>query len=145
MPQLDFVNYPFISQLFWLFLSFLILYIFVAKLILPQIAKILSIRKAVIDDVLNEASKIRAEAEEFMNKGSDDLLQANEQAKKIIANAQEQIAEHSRLETIKLEEKLEAKIKKTEEELKQFKKENSKKIEKLSSEIYNNLVKKIVK
>ena len=52
MPQLDFEHYPFLSQFFWLFTSFIILYICAAKIILPRISKIMEVRDNTIKNAL---------------------------------------------------------------------------------------------
>jgi F-type H+-transporting ATPase subunit b len=58
MPQLDITNY--ISQIFWLGVCFLILYIFVSYIILPRIAAILQKRKNIINADLALASELDA-------------------------------------------------------------------------------------
>nr|NP_066328.1 ATP synthase F0 subunit 8 [Malawimonas jakobiformis]AAG13695.1 ATP synthase F0 subunit 8 [Malawimonas jakobiformis] len=47
MPQLD--NVTFLSQIFWCFITFSLLYFIVLKNILPNIAKVLKIRKKLFD------------------------------------------------------------------------------------------------
>jgi hypothetical protein len=47
MPQLD--NVTFLSQIFWCFITFSSLYFIVLKNILPNIAKVLKVRKKLFD------------------------------------------------------------------------------------------------
>ncbi|MBP6985801.1 MAG: hypothetical protein KBB83_04325 [Alphaproteobacteria bacterium] len=73
MPQLDFATYT--SQLFWLIVSFTILYCFTARVTMPRMAKILDARGARIDgnlrqaeEIQRESEKVRAAFEEMLNK-----------------------------------------------------------------------------
>jgi len=63
MPQLDFANYPFISQIFWLALSFFVLYIYSAKIILPRISKTIEMRDRTIKTALREAEDAKEQLE----------------------------------------------------------------------------------
>lgn len=73
MPQLDFATYT--SQLFWLIVSFTILYRFTSRVTMPRMAKILEARGARIDgnlrqaeEIQRESEKVRAAFEEMLNK-----------------------------------------------------------------------------
>ena len=63
MPQLN----PefFISQLFWLFITFSFLLIFLWRVSLPRINKVLEKRERKINDDIAEAKKNQVEAEEI--------------------------------------------------------------------------------
>ncbi len=60
MPQLDLAFFP--SQILWLIVSFMVLYLFSKHLILPKIENIISMRFLKINEDLKEASKLRDEA-----------------------------------------------------------------------------------
>lgn len=66
MPQLN----PefFISQLFWLVLTFSFLFIFLWRISLPRINTVLKKREGKINDDINAAKKLQAEAEEIQAK-----------------------------------------------------------------------------
>ena len=71
MPQL---NPEFwISQIFWLTLTFGILYIVLSKLILPKISANLELRKSQIQDNIEAAEKQRKESESKL-KEYDDII-----------------------------------------------------------------------
>ena len=62
MPQL---NPEFwISQIFWLIITFGVLYVILSKLILPKISKNLESRKSQISDNIEAADKQRKESED---------------------------------------------------------------------------------
>ena len=66
MPQLN----PefFISQLFWLILTFTFLFIFLWRISLPRISSVLEKRETKINDDVAVAKQLQAEAEEIQKK-----------------------------------------------------------------------------
>jgi F-type H+-transporting ATPase subunit b len=64
MPQLDFSTFP--SQLFWLTITFAVLYLLMAKLILPRIESVIGARQSRMDGDLERASRMQSEAEAVM-------------------------------------------------------------------------------
>ncbi|HEY2131733.1 MAG TPA: F0F1 ATP synthase subunit B' [Acetobacteraceae bacterium] len=63
MPQLDFSNPLTISQVVWLVLIFLTLYVLLAKWALPQVSEVLAARAATIERDLDAARDAKAEAD----------------------------------------------------------------------------------
>jgi F-type H+-transporting ATPase subunit b len=64
MPQLDLSTFP--SQVFWLFVTFTVLYALMAMLITPRIERIVTARQSRVDGALAQASRLQAEAEAIM-------------------------------------------------------------------------------
>jgi F-type H+-transporting ATPase subunit b len=60
MPQFD--TSTFISQLFWLLISFSLLYLLISKVCLPRLILIFSQRDAKISEALEKAHRARSEA-----------------------------------------------------------------------------------
>jgi F-type H+-transporting ATPase subunit b len=86
MPQLD--TSSFISQVFWLVISFGLLYLMISKLVYPPTKKILDLRKANIDRDLNTAELLNKEAL-FIKEQCELLLnQAKKEAKEILLDAE---------------------------------------------------------
>ncbi len=85
MPQLN----PefFISQLFWLVLTFSFLLLFLWRISLPRISLVLEKRDNKINNDLNSAKKMRTEAEEIQEKIENQLKEAKENTNKQIKNA----------------------------------------------------------
>jgi F-type H+-transporting ATPase subunit b len=61
MPQLDFSTFP--TQLFWLAVTFVTLYVLMKWLALPKVAAMIEARRKQLDDDLGRAERLRAEAE----------------------------------------------------------------------------------
>ena len=85
MPQLDIATYP--SQLIWLGLTFVALYVLMARFALPKIAEILEIRQKHVDNDLERAAQLNAEAEEALARFERRMAKAREEAREIVAKA----------------------------------------------------------
>ena len=60
LPQLDVQTYA--SQIFWLVVSFIVLYFLVAKVAMPRISEVLEERQERIEDDLDKAETLKKEA-----------------------------------------------------------------------------------
>ena len=81
MPQLDPTFFP--TQLFWLFVVFVLLFLVVWKLALPRIAGIRTARRSRIDTDLEKAKSLKKEAEEVLAAHEKSLAEATEKAQAI--------------------------------------------------------------
>ena len=60
VPQMDISKYP--SQIFWLIITFGILYIFMWKIAIPQLRTIVEERKDKVSTDLNDADQLQTQA-----------------------------------------------------------------------------------
>ena len=81
MPQLDPSLIP--TQLFWLFITFLALFLVAWKVALPRITEVLDARQTRIDGDLEKAEALKAEAEDVMAAYEKTLATASSQAQDI--------------------------------------------------------------
>ena len=93
LPQLDLATYP--SQVFWLVISFVVLYFLVAKLAMPRIAEVLEERQERIEDDLDKAETLKKEAYQVRIEYEKALSAAREKAQDATRHAQEEIAKQS--------------------------------------------------
>ena len=93
LPQLDLATYS--SQVFWLIISFVILYFLVAKLAMPRIAEVLEERQERIEDDLDKAETLKKEAYQVRIEYEKALSAAREKAQDATRHAQEEIAKRS--------------------------------------------------
>ena len=89
MPQL---NPEFwVSQIFWLIITFGILYIVLSKFILPKISSNLELRKSQIQENIETAEKQREISEVKLKEYDEIILKSKLEAKNIFKNAREKI------------------------------------------------------
>ena len=88
MPQLDFSTFP--SQAFWLVISFALMWLIMAKMIVPKITDILNQRQRKIDDYLT-AAEFKQTAEEALEKYERVLREANAEAAENLRKAGEEL------------------------------------------------------
>lgn len=141
MPQLDFANYPFISQLFWLSLSFFVLYIYSAKTILPRISKTIEMRESTIKSALKDAEKTKKQLEINENNNHRILTKARLQASELINEAQENIEKKSNLKRRKTDSIIAEKLNASSIQIAKLKDNSKKEIDILTQDIYENLLK----
>ena len=142
MPQL---NPEFwISQIFWLTLTFGIMYIVLSKLILPKISANLELRRSQIQENIEAADKQREESETKLKEYEEIILKSKLNAKKIFKETREKALKDINLKKDSLDDQINEEIKKAEAEINALKKNAPEKINKIaieaSSEILKNLI-----
>ena len=90
LPQLDTRTYP--SQIFWLIVSFALLYRLLKTKAIPRIADILETRQDRIGADLDRAARLRADAEAALKKHDSILAEAQARAQQRLREAQERVA-----------------------------------------------------
>ena len=142
MPQL---NPEFwVSQIFWLTLTFGILYVVLSKLILPKISANLELRKSQIQENIEAAEKQREDSETKL-KDYDDIISISKlKAKNIFKEAREKAIKDIYLKSETLSEQVDKEIKKVEQEIDILKKSAPEKINEIAIEISSELVKKLI-
>jgi F-type H+-transporting ATPase subunit b len=91
MPQLDASTFP--GQIFWLFLSFIILYLLMSRVALPRITQVLEERQKKIDDNLDMAENFKAEAGADSEAYEKALGLSRDQARALIQEAAQRASE----------------------------------------------------
>ena len=126
MPQLN----PefFISQLFWLVLTFTFLFIFLWRISLPRISSVLEKRETKINDDVAVAKQLQAEAEEIQKKIDNQLSQAKAETAVLIKSATSNFQEHKTKELQQLDDKIDKKLEKSATIIEKNKVESLKKI-----------------
>jgi F-type H+-transporting ATPase subunit b len=142
MPQL---NPEFwISQIFWLTLTFGTLYIILSKLILPKISANLELRKSQIQENIEAADKQRKTSENKLKEYEDIILKSKFEAKNIFKEAREKAIKDINSKREILDKQIGKEVTQAEEEIKILKNSAPEKIKKISIETSSELVKKLI-
>ena len=81
----------FASQIFWLFVTFVVLYLLMSRIALPRVAEILQERREKVSDDLAKAERLKSDAQEIYDAYEATLREAREQAQKVLREAREEI------------------------------------------------------
>ncbi len=142
MPQL---NPEFwISQIFWLTLTFGTLYIILSKLILPKISANLELRKSQIQENIEAAEKQRKESEIKLKEYDEIILKSRLKANDIFKDSREKVIKDINIKKEALDKQIDEEIKKVEKEINQLKETSPEKINKIAIEISSDILKKLI-
>ena len=142
MPQL---NPEFwVSQIFWLTLTFGILYLVLSKLILPKISSNLEYRKSLISDNIEAADKQRKDSEIKLKEYDEIISKSKNEAKNILNQAREKTLKNINVKKEILEKQINEEIKKAEEEINKLRLEAPTKINKIAIETSSELIHKLI-
>ena len=142
MPQL---NPEFwISQIFWLTLTFGILYIILSKLILPKISDNLESRKSQILENIEAAEKQRENSEEKLREYDEIVSKSKMEAKSIFNQARENVLKDIGAKKEVLDKQIEKEINKVEQEIKELQKSAADKINKIAIDTSSELIQKLI-
>jgi len=108
MPQLN----PefFVSQLFWLVVTFSFLLVFLWRISLPRIGNVLEKRERKINEDLTIAKELQTEAEKIQDHIEKQLKQARDDASEMIKSSSVSFQNKTNLELTKLDKELDSKI-----------------------------------
>ena len=142
MPQL---NPEFwISQIFWLTISFGILYILLSKLILPKISANLELRKSQIQENIEAAEKQRKNSEIKLKEYDEIILKSKLKAKNIFKDAREKVIKDINVKKEILDKQIDEEIKAAEQEIELLKRSSPKKINQIAIETSSELLKVLI-
>ena len=142
MPQL---NPEFwISQIFWLTLTFGTLYVVLSKLILPKISANLELRKSQIQENIEAAEKQRESSESKLKEYDKIILKSKLEAKNIFKDARDKVLKDINSKKEVLDKQIDEEIKKVEKEIELLKKGAPEKINKIAIDTSSELVRKLI-
>ena len=142
MPQLD-PEFWF-SQIFWLIITFGILYFVLSKLILPKISDNLETRKSQVLDNLELAEKQRNESEAKLKEFDNIILKSKIDAKNMFNESRKKLLDDISKKRQKLEEEIDKEIKIVEAEIEELKKTSPEKINKIAIETSSDLINQLI-
>ena len=142
MPQL---NPEFwVSQIFWLAITFGVLYVVLSKLILPKISTNLEIRKSQILENIEAAEKQREESELKIAEYEKIVQNSRSDAKNYLKQVKEKLIKSINLKKITVDKELNVEIQKAETEIQELKDRAPEKINKIAVETSADLLQQLI-
>ena len=141
MPQLN----PefFVSQLFWLVVTFSFLFVFLWRVSLPRIGNVLEKRERKINEDLTAAKELQAEASKIQETIENQLKQARADASEMIKSSSISLQDKAQAELNKLDKELEAKIDESAKAIEKSKSESVSQIQEQMHEITKLTISKV--
>ena len=142
MPQL---NPEFwISQIFWLTLTFGILYVVLSKLILPKISNNLESRKSQILENIEAAEKQREDSEAKLEEYEEIISKSKYEAKNIFSQSREKVLKDISAKREVLDKQIDEEISKAEQEINNLRESAPDKINMIAIETSSELIQKLI-
>jgi F-type H+-transporting ATPase subunit b len=104
VPQLAVDTFP--SQIFWLIICFVTLYYLLSRRALPRVSEILEARQDRIAADLDQAQRLRREAEAALATYEQGMAKAQDEAHRLLADAQSQLQKEATERQAELDQQL---------------------------------------
>lgn len=118
-PPFETDTYP--SQILWLAITFGLFYLFLKRVVLPRIAGILEVRRDRIAQDLDEAARMKEEADAALAAYEQELAEARRKAGAIAQEARDSAKAEAEAEQRRVEEALEARLEEAEARIAEIK------------------------
>jgi F-type H+-transporting ATPase subunit b len=142
MPQLN--SEFWVSQIFWLTITFGILYVVLSKFILPEISANLEVRKSQILDNIEAAEKQREESELKIEEYEKIVQSSKNEAKNYFKQAREKLLKDINLKKDSLDRELNLEIQNGESEIQELRDRAPEKINKIAVETTKDLLQQLI-
>ncbi len=138
MPQLDISTW--LPQLFWLAITFGVLYFIVAQMIVPRTGAVIELRKSTIDGDIAAASQHKLDAEAALKAYDASLAEARSKAVSQSTSARNALASETDTAMAKLNSELAVKISAAEKAIATAKEKAMANIDTIASELSSSIV-----
>ena len=142
MPQLN-PEFWF-SQIFWLIITFGIMFVLLSKFVLPKISENLEVRKAQILENIDAAEKQREESDKKLKEYEKLILESKIEAKNYFKKAREKIVKDVNKKKENIEKEINDEISKAEKEILDLKNKSPEKIRKIAVETSSDLINQLI-
>ena len=142
MPQLNPEFWA--AQIFWLILIFSILYLVIWKIFLPKITYSIENRKSRIVNDLDEAQKLKENAEKKLKEYNEIIENSKKEAKKIIEDNKKKLDRNIEDKKQKFDSEIEKELAEVEKEINDLKKSSLSNISKISVETSADIITQII-
>ena len=141
MPQLEFGTY--ISQIFWLFITFGLLYLLMARNALPRIREVLQTRQARIARDLQRAEELKEQAATAEADFTSELKTARDTATKLLQDVHDKATEEEQARNAKLDETIAKQVDQADQRVALVRSESQQQLIPVAAEFAQQVVKKI--
>ena len=142
MPQ---INTEFwMAQIFWLILIFSTLYLIIWKIFLPKITYSIENRKSKVVNDLDEAQKLKENAEKKLVEYKEIIEKSKKDAKKITEDGKKLLYKDIENKKQEIENQIEIELENAEKEIKDLKKSSMENINIIASDISSEVLKQIL-
>ncbi|GAA4660587.1 F0F1 ATP synthase subunit B [Bartonella pachyuromydis] len=141
-PPFDFVHFG--SHLFWLAISFGLFYLFISRVIVPRIGGVIETRRDRIASDLDQAMRMKQEADTVVETYERKLAEARSKAYVIAQAASEEIKEKAELERKEIEASLEKKLADAERKIAKIRDKAMQNVGSIAEEVASEIVKKLI-
>ena len=142
MPQLNPEFWT--AQIFWLILIFSSLYFIILKIFLPRVTYSIENRKSRIVNDLDEAQKLKENAEKKLNEYNEIIEESKKEAIKIIENSTKKLDRDIEKKKQNFNDEIEKELVAAEKEIKDLKKSSISNISSIAAEISAEVMKQII-
>ena len=142
MPQLNTEYWA--AQAFWLIVIFSILYLIIWKIFLPRITYSIENRKSRIVNDLDQAQKLKDNAEKKLKEYNEIIEKTKKEAKKIIDDNKKKLDKDLESKKQKFNDEIEKELIAAEKEIKDLKKTSTSNIADVATEISSELMRQII-
>ena len=142
MPQLNPEFWA--AQIFWLILIFSSLYFIILKIFLPRVTYSIENRKSRIVNDLDEAQKLKENAEKKLNEYNEIIEKSKKEAIKIIESSKKKLDRDIEKKKQNFNDEIEKELVAAEKEIKDLKKSSISNISSIAAEISAEVMKQII-
>ena len=142
MPQLNPEFWT--AQIFWLILIFSSLYLIIWKIFLPRITYSIENRKSRVVNDLDEAQKLKENAEKKLKEYNEIIENSKKEAKKIIEDNKKKLDRNIEDKKQKFDSEIEKELAEVEKEIKDLKKSSLSNISKIAVETSTDIITQII-
>lgn len=134
----------FASQILWLVITFGLFYLFMSRVVLPRIGSILETRRDRIAQDLNEANRLKEEADQAFATYEQELADAKARAHEIAQAARDAAKADADAERAKVEAEMASKLEKAEAEIAGVKTKALGEVDKIAADTTTAIVKQLI-
>ena len=142
MPQLNTEYWA--AQAFWLIVIFSILYLIIWKIFLPRITYSIENRKSKVVKDLDEAQKLKDNAEKKLREYNEIIEKSKKEAKKIIDDSKKKLVKDIEDKKQKFKDEIEKELIATEKEIKNLKKNSTLNVSNIATDTSAEIIRQII-